>query len=278
MAKTLFVSSTTVLSNILSKLTTASRSPPSLYIDLEGVKLSRNGTVSLLSLYDHPARTVYLIDIHELGSSAFSTTATISPDQDTTSIPCTLKSVLESDKITKVFFDLRNDSDALFAHFNVKLQGVQDLQLMELASRQGSKARVAGLARSIQDDLSLSATAQTEIQKTKNAGMLLFTPERGGSYDIFNKRPLSPEIEKYCVQDVVHMPALWQTYNARLNKMSKLWRLMAVEGTEKRVADSQSEDKRPDRSWKGQGWNWKQIKEAQNRWKNRQAVGGTMSS
>lgn len=46
-----------------------------------------------------------------------------------------LQSILESPKTPKVFFDVRTDSDALFAQFGIKLAGIIDLQLMELASR-----------------------------------------------------------------------------------------------------------------------------------------------
>ena len=45
-----------------------------------------------------------------------------------------LKAILESPKTPKVFFDVRMDSDALYALFGVKLAGIIDLQLMEVAS------------------------------------------------------------------------------------------------------------------------------------------------
>jgi exonuclease 3'-5' domain-containing protein 1 len=39
----------------------------------------------------------------------------------------TLKDILQDKKTPKVFFDVRNNSDALFAHFGVVLQGVEDV-------------------------------------------------------------------------------------------------------------------------------------------------------
>lgn len=50
-----------------------------------------------------------------------------------------LKRVLESPTIPKVFFDVRNDSDALHNHFGINLDCIQDVQLMENATRPYTK-------------------------------------------------------------------------------------------------------------------------------------------
>jgi hypothetical protein len=107
---------------------------PTLYVDLEGIRLSRNGSVSLLTLLIHsngkPDR-VYLVDIHTLGALAFTMVSNLSTDTEIR----TLKDVLENRRVPKVFFDVRNDSDALFSHFDIRMKGIIDLQLMENASR-----------------------------------------------------------------------------------------------------------------------------------------------
>ena len=54
----------------------------------------------------------YLIDAHVLKGDVFTTAGTTGQ---------TLRDVLESATIPKVFFDVRNDSDALLSHFGVKL-------------------------------------------------------------------------------------------------------------------------------------------------------------
>src|SRR5436190_1618559 len=76
--------------------------PPSLYIDLEGENLCREGSISLLVVF--PKNHVYLIDMHNLQASAFTTAGREGK---------TLKSILEPATISKVFFDVRNNSDAL---------------------------------------------------------------------------------------------------------------------------------------------------------------------
>lgn len=106
---------------------TSHSTPPTLYFDLEGISLSRKGTISILQLLISPARHVYLIDVHNLGAAAFTTPGSNGQ---------TLTDILSSPTIPKVCFDIRNDSNALFFLFNVAVQGIQDLQLMENASRQ----------------------------------------------------------------------------------------------------------------------------------------------
>ena len=151
MSTSKLVSTAGELAQVLGSLNLSQTLPPHLFIDLEGVNLSRHGSISILTLYDRSHRTVYLIDMFALGSLAFTTSACAKyPERDlrddsmevddfvaaTGTKPhfITLKKILECGEIPKVFFDARNDSDALFALFGVKLQGVQDLQVMELAS------------------------------------------------------------------------------------------------------------------------------------------------
>lgn len=115
---------------------------PTLYVDLEGINLCRHGSISIIQIYQCEQDHVYLIDVHRLGASAFTIT---SNDGSTT-----LKSVLENRSIAKAFFDVRNDSDALYTHSKVYLQGVVDIQLMELRTRTHSKKLLNGLARCLE--------------------------------------------------------------------------------------------------------------------------------
>ena len=272
----MFISTSEDLASMLAALMDLSTSPPSLYIDLEGANLSRNGTVALLTLYVPPKDTVYLIDIHTLGTRAFSTPATTTaaaPEdltKDAGDPATTLKSLLESSTVPKVFFDVRNDSDALFSHYGINLSCIHDLQLMELATTtRGSREYLVGLSKCIEYNASrLSITAaQLQVWKTtKEAGTNLFAPERGGSYRVFEKRPLNDTIKNYCVQDVVYMPRLWKLYSERMAE-GGLWHTMAMEGAAKRVKESQQPDYRPNGAHKKFGcWGPAQIRQAKLRW------------
>lgn len=113
------------------------------YIDVEGINLSRHGSVSILQLLVHPRKQTFLLDVHTLGAKAFTKAGTNGQS---------MKDILESDSIPKAFFDVRNDSDALFHLFGINLAGVQDIQLMELATRTISKRCVNGLSKCMERD------------------------------------------------------------------------------------------------------------------------------
>lgn len=134
---------------------------------------------------------------------------------------------------------MRNDSDALYSHFSVSLAGIHDIQLMELATRPHSKKFLHGLKRCITSDLSLGAHEERRWTEQKNRGRRLFAPEMGGSYEVFNERPIGEEIALYCTQDVQFMPGLWAHYVVRL---TAAWRGRVRAETLRRVRESQTEN------------------------------------
>ncbi|KAK4900035.1 hypothetical protein LTR27_002798 [Elasticomyces elasticus] len=210
-------------------------STPTMYIDLEGVQLSRDGTLSILTLLVDEGtaeKQVYLVDVHTLGAKAFDTAGTKQK---------TMKDILQDDTIPKVFFDIRSDSDALFAHFGVKMAGVEDVQLMENATRTTTKQRrlVSGLARCIEQNIHGASTASWKSAKEK--GEKLFKSEHGGSYEVFNQRPLSAEILSYCVGDVQFLPELRNLFWSQ----TKNCREVVDAATERRIAASQSAEYQP---------------------------------
>ena len=203
------IDTTSALSTLLDVISGLETSPPPLFVDLEGNNLSRHGTISILQLYVHPLDHVYLIDVNKLGDKAF-LVAGISGT--------TLASVIESATIPKVFFDVRNDSDALHSHFQIKLANVDDLQLMELAVRPFDKRCVNGLKRCIERDAMMTPSEKRQWSKVKDEGHHLFDPRVGGSYAVFDQRPLAEAVQSYCIQDVLHLPGLYKVYSRKLSK------------------------------------------------------------
>jgi exonuclease 3'-5' domain-containing protein 1 len=205
---------------------------PVLYIDLEGQRLSRNGTISLLTVLTAPG-TVHqrfsVIDIHTLRHSAFATLGSRGKS---------LKDILESPSILKVFFDVRNDSDALHHHYGIRLQGVRDVQLMENANRTTTYSRkfISGLSKCIEGVL----TEQEKIQwkRVKDTGERFWNPEKGGSYGVFNQRPLSAEVLAYCVGDVQYLPRLYQNSRKGIGSWQSFTALIA-QASQDRVSASQ---------------------------------------
>ncbi|KAF1835696.1 hypothetical protein BDW02DRAFT_618351 [Decorospora gaudefroyi] len=51
-----------------------------------------------------------------------------------------------------------------------------------------------------------SGVASWKLAKEK--GERLFKAEHGGSYDVFNQRPIPEDISSYCVGDVQYLPEL----------------------------------------------------------------------
>ena len=228
-----FVNTTALLAVFVDDISNLPTDPPSLYVDLEGIELSRYGTISLLNIFVLPLDRTYLIDIHVLGQAAFS-----SPS----STGLTLKAILESPVMPKVLFDLRNDCDALYNHYGVLLANVYDVQLLELAAHNSTRRTLAGLAACISRDLKLSASESAHISAVKERGVKLFAPEVGGRYEVFNERPLDLDLLAYCINDVVLLPRLWKLYNTAF---SSLWINRLTEETTKRIMCSFDENYQP---------------------------------
>lgn len=228
MVDTRFIDDAKLVAETIDAIEGLLTSPPSLYFDLEGENLSRNGTISILQLYVLPFDRTYILDVHTLRSQCFSTAGKSGH---------TLRDILEDGAIPKVFFDIRNDSDALYSLFGINVNGIHDLQLMELATRTFERRVVSGLSKCIERDAPLTIQEQLSWKANKERGVKLFAPERGGSYQVFNERPLRPEIMTYCAQDVKFLSRLWSIYDSRLTPE---WRQRVLHVSGERVKESQS--------------------------------------
>jgi exonuclease 3'-5' domain-containing protein 1 len=228
------IDTTDGIRNVVDILITAHLQPsapgsPVMYMDLEGINLSRHGSISIVTILAKSARLradcVFLIDVHKLRARAFTTPGTKGQ---------TLQDILQDATKTKVFFDVRNDSDALFALYKIALAGIEDIQLMESATRRTTQSRgfVTGLAKCIEQNL--STTQAWKLVKEK--GEKLFNPVHGGSYAVFNQRPIPADIVAYCAGDVALLPALREVFFAQTARQ----RGVIVEQTARRVSVSQS--------------------------------------
>ncbi|KAF5973735.1 hypothetical protein FBULB1_8119 [Fusarium bulbicola] len=202
-------------------------SSATLYLGLEGKSLSRNGTITIITILVHPTKVTKLIDVQTLGSSAFTMP---------TATGKTLKAMLEDPLISKCLWDVRNDADALWAHYKVRLTGVTDIQLLENAARYGNKTYVRGLNICVKKDLRLGFIELSRWSKTKQAVKARIAD------DIFSRRPLDAQTEKYYINDVEYLPALQDTYTKRINS-----RLMgkAMDKSARRVVEACSPDYDP---------------------------------
>jgi len=227
-ASVAIVDSEIALLTLLDGLTNLPVKPPSLFIDFIGTKLGRQGTLSILTIYVAPTKETHLVDIQRLEQKAFSTT---------NKMDLSLKSILESPTIPKVVFDVRNASDALFKHYQISVDGIKELQLMELAVRNlqpgtigGSQKFLFGLAKCVANQKTISAETKEEwcLMKGQSGGLQL-------------QRPLQRETIKYCERHVAIFPRLYKAYNAKLGqKGMAFWRVEIRCATKNRVVFSQS--------------------------------------
>ena len=110
--------------------------------------------------------------------------------------------ILESSTTPKVFFNVWNNSDVLYTHFNIALWGVQDVQLMENATRQGDISRkkfINSLARCVEMDARITPPEKRIWKIVKDKGAKLFDPDKRGSYEVFNAHPMMEDYRLYCV-------------------------------------------------------------------------------
>lgn len=128
-----------MLVSMASALKTANAAAD-ISVDLEGYQLGKDGTISLAQIFVHATNVVYLVHVAVLGAAAFSTpVAAVSGIFK--GVLLTLKTVLESSAVTKLFWDCGSDSQALYHLYGVKLAGVVDVQLWDVATRGSSKER-----------------------------------------------------------------------------------------------------------------------------------------
>ncbi|OCK80222.1 hypothetical protein K432DRAFT_382405 [Lepidopterella palustris CBS 459.81] len=266
------ISTTLGLQALLNTILSLPTSPPSLYVDLEGHSLGRNGSIALLTLYIFPTATCHLIDIHILGAAAFTTTCTL-PAPTSTS----LKTILESPAIPKVFFDVRNDADALFSLYGISLSGICDVQVMEYASRHIPGRFVSGLANCIARDLAPRTPVSTPVgqlvaehQVLKALVPRLFDPALGGSYDVFTVRPLAGEILRYSALDAVLLVHLYRVYDEKLQGGQKgFWRWKVKSVAEGRVREAMGvgyDGESRDKAWGPWVWGDREVEEEKERW------------
>lgn len=202
---------------------------PLLSMDLEGLNLGKsNGVTYLLQIYDCLSHHLDIVDICVLGHIAFSTLAS---NGETT-----LKGILESPDMLKLFCDARGDSYALFREFGIRLQGVKDLQDIQMASRRDLSDRRwrSGLAALIHRYAELSEEEKDRILVYKKNGRDFCSKWRFVQFSI---RPLRGDLTVYAGNNVLLLPKI---YSNLVWKMSAERLESADVETEKSILETQN--------------------------------------
>jgi exonuclease 3'-5' domain-containing protein 1 len=103
------------------------------------------------------------------------------------------------------------------------------LQVTDVAYRRSVRRLpvkfVVGLKKIMEQHLSLAGP----LMETKEKGVALFAPERGGSYEVWNARPLDPLLVEYAASDVLYFPQLVAKLWGPLNPKARGWVLTESE-------------------------------------------------
>ena len=177
-------------------------------VDCEGVSLSRKGALTIITVATEDL--VYIFDVLKLGRIIFSSG---------------LGEILADKFREKLMFDCRQDSDALWHQFHVKLAGVLDLQLLEViyrresasamtrrfstrnrrSQRTGKVENIYGFRRCIE-----LYVKDEKLVKIKDKGKDLIKEDE----KVWKKRPLTDALIKYCVVDTMGMFKLFDKMKA----------------------------------------------------------------
>ncbi|CAC5411180.1 EXD1 [Mytilus coruscus] len=179
-------------SSAINELNNKIRDGKTIALDCEGVELSRFGCVTMVNIGTRDM--VYLIDVLMIGNNVF--------DDG-------LRSILENTTIEKLMFDCREDADALFHLHKVKLDGILDVQLLELSNRiyRHGYTILGSLEKCLQNFLSDDTLLQ--MKKQGRQTMLRTT-------NIWRNRPLSESMLKYAAVDVLALFQLYDKFKYRM--------------------------------------------------------------
>ncbi|XP_021372114.1 piRNA biogenesis protein EXD1-like [Mizuhopecten yessoensis] len=197
-------------------------------VDCEGVKLSRKGQLTILTVAT--TTKVFIFDVFKLGQSVFDGG---------------LRDILENKSIEKLMFDCRQDSDSLWHQFKVKLTGVLDLQLLDIIYRRNHRPRrsYGSIKRCEKDEVENINGYKRCLGNYVYDSELLEKKEKGNkelkdNYRIWTVRPLTETLIDYCVVDVAAMFPMYKKLKEsddvlpRLSVASEryadIWRAMEV--------------------------------------------------
>ncbi|KAH7190145.1 hypothetical protein DER44DRAFT_844821 [Fusarium oxysporum] len=212
---TVTINSIPKLKQLLRDLDGLPNKPPSIYLDTSVVGQDQLAGLQVLVL---PTNTLYFINLKRLGTSAVSTLG----DND-----ASLCSILESKTINKVGFDIRHVSRLLVHQLNVSLDGMWDIQLLELASRDDgqSKKFLAGFTKCIE-----------QLPSSNSAKARWLKPDDSTNLHFFNSLGHVP---RQSMKRVEMFPSLWSVYRRRLGTPNNMvWLHFARQESQQRAQDS----------------------------------------
>lgn len=205
-----FVNTRAMVKSMLDALPTFPSVVPLLSIDLEGLNLGKQGSRTyLMQIYDSHSEHLYIVDLLHTGLRTF--------DFPASNGKTTLRTIMQSTKVPKLFCDVRADSRALFKKCRIRFAGIKDVQNIEIASRRDPmrRQRRAGLSALIHRHADLSDEEMDQAREYKESGRRIC---QQWGYVQFSVRPLRGDLAVYAGNDVLYLPRI---YSKLISEMSQ---------------------------------------------------------
>lgn len=183
---------------------------------MEGYDLGRLGIPSLLQVSIYTLNHTWIFDLVVLGAAVFSTTSAKG---------WSIRRLLESGEVRTLWWDPRNDQNALFFHYGVRLnqEKTEDIQMYELATRvvwdeyKGTRYR-HGLARVVGPEAvkvgRISQETADEWSRVKNSGKSYL---KQSDFRVMLERPLPKIVRRYASGDTIYLRMLFAAYDSRMS-------------------------------------------------------------
>lgn len=175
--------------------------------DCEGVNLGRTGELTVVSVSTIEKNAIaFIFDIFVLGRDIFYGNQAE-----------TLKTLLEDPTITKISFDCRADSDALYHQFQVKLTGCLDLQIFHQGIQREENEYSASDYRGRPSFLrGCKAIAPTYCSSSIIRDFTVDAPHKSDS-NVWKKRPLTNVQWSYAAFDVLLINSMYDKMSTRVS-------------------------------------------------------------
>ena len=178
-------------------------------VDLEGERLSRHGKINYIQIYEVASNKIFIFVCAKLVKS------------DVTRVLCP---IFDNASIAKYMFDCRSDADALYHQYDIKLTGVIDVQLHEIAFRKCSgfnnQRHYSGLKKTLAtygSKLGITSTDLAIKEKFSNQ---------------FNQKNYELDLNesdavRYLAIDIIYLDELYKIFNPKIGNGNMRARIMA---------------------------------------------------
>ncbi len=195
--------STTIINNsndidVFRRTVSSNCSLTEFSVDLEGDNLCRNGKINYIQLYVIQTDQVFIFNCSCLEKS---------------DVKSALGPLFEQKSISKYMFDCRSDVDALYHQYDIKLNGVVDVQLYEIGFRKCNGQQRTRFYHGLYKTLS-EYGHQLSITRNQLAIKDRYSMQFKQKNFLLNVN--DPDVLEYLRIDIIYLKKLYQIFNSKV--------------------------------------------------------------